>query len=265
MNSAIKNNNIKEFPDGMVPLGTTVFQFDCHPGVSCFTHCCRKLELFLYPYDILRLKKRLGIDSESFLTRYVIVTRAANPFFPALQLKMLDNEARTCPFLGTDGCTVYADRPAACRTYPLERAVARTFTRGRPDEYYFMTRHPYCQGHAEKRDWTVKQWLKDQQIQYYNLMNDLWAEMDTLFAGNPWQGEGDAGPRQQMAFMVCYNLDRFRQYVNEHALLQQFDLDKNSRRLIERDDEALLRFGFDWLKFVLAGVPTLKARVSGLR
>ena len=247
----------------MVPLGTSVFQFNCHPGVSCFTHCCRKLELFLYPYDIIRLKKRLGIDSESFLTSHVLVSQAVNPNFPTVQLKMLDNEEKTCPFLGRSGCTVYEDRPSACRTYPLERAVARTFTRGRPDEYYFMTHHLYCKGHAETRVWTVKQWLKDQQIQYFNLMNDLWAEMDTLFAGNPWQGEGDAGPRQQMAFMVCYNLDRFRQYVNEHNLLQEFDLDKASRRHIEQDDEALLRFGFDWLKFTLAGISTLKVKGPG--
>jgi hypothetical protein len=186
--------------------------------------------------------------------------RAENPYFPALQLKMLENEEKTCPFLGTAGCTVYEDRPSACRTYPLERAVARAVSGGRPDEYYFMTGHPYCKGHAEKREWTVKLWLKDQQIQYYNLMNDLWAEIDTLFASNPWRGEGAAGPKQQLAFMVCYNIDRFRQYVRDHQLLTHFALDKARRRHIEQDDEELLRFGFDWLKFILAGIPTLRPK-----
>lgn len=256
MSDMVKINTDQVFPEGMVPLGNSVFQFDCHPGVSCFTRCCRNLELFLYPYDIIRLKKRLGIHSEDFLNKHVQVVRAQNPYFPAVQLRMLENEENTCPFLGASGCTVYEDRPSACRTYPLERAVARAAVGGRPNEYYFMTRHPYCLGHEEKREWTVKLWLRDQQIQYYNLMNDLWAEMDTLFAGNPWRGEGSAGPRQQLAFMVCYNLDRFRQYVSEHQLLTRFTLDKNRRRLIAKDDEELMRFGFDWLKFVLAWLPT---------
>ena len=67
----MKNNQDQEkkFPEGMVPLGKSTFRFACHPGVSCFTQCCRKLDLFLYPYDIIRLKKRLGISSEEFLDK----------------------------------------------------------------------------------------------------------------------------------------------------------------------------------------------------
>ncbi|MEJ2069497.1 MAG: hypothetical protein P8X58_03680 [Syntrophobacterales bacterium] len=46
------------------------FRFRCHPGVSCFTACCGKTTLILTPYDILRLKQRLGITSIEFLERY---------------------------------------------------------------------------------------------------------------------------------------------------------------------------------------------------
>ena len=31
------------------------FTFACHPGVPCFTECCRELDLALTPYDVLRL------------------------------------------------------------------------------------------------------------------------------------------------------------------------------------------------------------------
>ncbi|MFA7347246.1 MAG: YkgJ family cysteine cluster protein, partial [Desulfurivibrionaceae bacterium] len=112
----------------------------------------------------------------------------------------------------------------------------------------------------EKKEWTVKEWLRDQQLAYYNAMDDLWAEMDTLWTSNPWQGEGAAGPRQQLAFMVCYNIDRFRQYVAEHNLLNLYRLDKSRKRLIETDDEALLTFGYDWLKLVLGNRPTLQLK-----
>lgn len=43
------------------------FRFDCHPGVSCFTRCCKDADMYLYPYDIIRMKNRFGISSDRFL------------------------------------------------------------------------------------------------------------------------------------------------------------------------------------------------------
>ncbi len=251
----------KKFPVGMEPLGDSRFRFSCHPGVACFNACCRKLEMVLYPHDIIRLKKRLGIGSEQFLQQYTQLGRGAHPFFPAVLMRMADNPEQTCPFLGDAGCTVYGDRPTSCRTYPLERAVDRTPERGRPREYYFIARHPYCRGHGEETTWTVKEWLRDQHLLHDNIMNDLWAEVDTLFASNPWQGEGARGSRQRLAFMVCYDIDGFRRFVEENNLLQRFRLDKSRRRLINgNDDEALLKFGFDWLRYVLGRQGSLQPR-----
>jgi Fe-S-cluster containining protein len=243
----------KEFPEGMVPLGSSAFRFRCGPDVECYTNCCRKLDLILYPYDIIRLKNKLAISSEEFMRRHTRLAPSSHPYFPAVMLMMADNDEHTCPFLDSNGCTVYEDRPTACRTYPLERAVDRDSGRGRPEEYYFMTNHSYCFGHHEAKEWTVKTWLKDQKIQYYNGLNDFWAEIDTLFAGNPWQGEGVGGPRQQMAFMVCYNIDGFREFAEENNIFNQFKLESYQRRILDEDDEALLKFGFEWLKYVLAG------------
>ena len=47
------------------------FQFRCHPGIGCFNRCCRHLNLFLYPYDVIRLRARLGLTSDEFLDRHV--------------------------------------------------------------------------------------------------------------------------------------------------------------------------------------------------
>jgi uncharacterized protein len=33
------------------------FAFRCRPTLECFNRCCHNLNLFLYPYDVLRLKK----------------------------------------------------------------------------------------------------------------------------------------------------------------------------------------------------------------
>jgi len=194
------------------------------------------------------------------MRRHTRLGNSSHPFFPAVMLRMSENEEQTCPFLDSKGCTVYEDRPTACRTYPLERAVARSPVRGRPEEYYFMTGHPYCLGHQEAKEWVVKSWLKDQKVLHYNAVNDLWAEIDTLFAQNPWQGEGTGGPRQQLAFMVCYNIDGFRRFALENRLFDQFKLESTLRKILDDDDEALLKFGFEWLKYILGGTGNLRRK-----
>jgi hypothetical protein len=72
-----------------------------------------------------------------------------------------------------------------------------------------------------------------------------------------WTGEGAAGPKQLMAFMVCHNIDRFRQYSGPQNL-GRFRLEKSRVRKIEKDDKALLKFGFDRMKFILDDQPTIR-------
>lgn len=241
----------------MVPLGDAIFQFSCHPQVACFTVCCRNVDMVLYPYDIIRLKRALGIDSEQCLRSYTSLEKGDNPYFPTVKLKLTDEGPKACPFLQDLGCTVYNDRPSACRTYPLERAVDRSNRSGPADEYYFLTNHAYCLGHKENCQWTVNSWVRNQRLVEYNVMNELWADIDTVLRSNPWRGEGAAGERQQLAFMVCYNIDGFRRYAQDHKLLQQFMLDKDFKKRIAKEDEELLKFGLQWLKFILTGKSSL--------
>ena len=250
----------RQFPEGMVPLGDSVFNFECHPGVQCYTSCCRNVSLILYPYDIIRLKASLALDSEEFLRRYTSLEPGGNIYFPTVKLKLNEDDLKSCPFLAPHGCSVYSDRPTACRTYPLERAVARGDKKGSPSEFYFKTNHSYCLGHNEHAEFTVKIWLRNQQLYEHNIMNDLWTEIDTLFSANPWKGEGVAGEKQQLAFLVCYNIDGFRRFVDQHNLLSQFQLEKEVRRRIVRDDAELLKFGFEWLKLILSKASSLLAK-----
>lgn len=247
-------------PEGRTVVGGEPFQFRCHPGVGCFTSCCRRLELYLYPYDVLRLKNALGMHSADFMRKHTRLAPGSHPYFPSVMLNMTDDDERTCPFLGEQGCSMYADRPTACRTYPLERAVEKRKGESRLRAHYFMTRHSYCKGHEEEGSYTLAQWEREQMLHDYNLMGDLWAEADAFFAANPWQGEGVAGPRQQLAFMVCYNIDDFRRYTVEQNLVKGFALDKDRRRRIQRRDDELLKFGLEWLVHILGGPSRLRPR-----
>ncbi len=246
---------------GKEEIGNATFHFSCHPGVACFTRCCRQLRLYLYPYDILRLKNRLRIHSAEFMRLHTVLARGSHPYFPSVMLRMAENREKSCPFLDKDdGCTVYRDRPSACRSYPLERGVEKLPTGGPLREHYYLTRHSYCLGHQQQQTHTVARWIRSQQLYEFNMMNDLWAEVDAMFATNPWQGEGSGGPLQQLAFMVCYNIDGFREYADRHRLLSRFRLERDRRRRIARDDTELLKFGFEWLQLILIDKPTLRPR-----
>ena len=84
-------------------------------------------------------------------------------------------------------------------------------------------------------------------------MNDRWAEVDTLFGSNPWKGEGSGGPTQQLAFMACYDIDRFKEFSKGQRLLDHYRLKREQKKRIAGDDMELLKFGFEWLKDILGG------------
>ena len=253
-------HDLPTFLDHFSPLAPEGFCFHCHSQVSCYLTCCHRAEISLYPYDIIRLKQHLNIHSADFIFQHTRISEGSHPFFPGIKLNMRDGEGYPCPFLCPEGCRVYPDRPSACRTYPLERGVEKVIGQIGIRAHYRLTKHPYCKGHEQSRRYTVQQWLRDQKIDDFNLSNDRWAELDAFFATNPWAGEGKAGPRQQLAFMVCYNIDGFRAYVTEHSLLRTFQLPKEDRRRIEKDDVALLHFGFQWLEHILGGRRLLTKR-----
>ncbi|MCA1766096.1 MAG: YkgJ family cysteine cluster protein, partial [Desulfobulbaceae bacterium] len=99
------------------------FRFSCHPGVPCFTECCRQLDLALSPYDVLRLRRGLGIPAAEFLDRYAVVEKSEEEPFPTVFLAMVDDGRAACPFVTERGCSVYQDRPGACRAYPVGRGA----------------------------------------------------------------------------------------------------------------------------------------------
>ncbi len=85
------------------------FRFFCGPCVQCFTECCRKLELALTPYDVLRLSRRLGVSSSEFLDDFTEIKSGSRHGFPEVFLKMQNTEEKLCPFVSKQGCVVYED------------------------------------------------------------------------------------------------------------------------------------------------------------
>ncbi len=249
---------------GRILLDDQTFRFACDPGAPCFTRCCRDADMYLYPYDIIRLKTRLGMSSDDVLKRHTISAFRDNPYFPSFMLAMSDAEGRPCPFLSDEGCGVYPDRPFSCRAYPLEPAMARSGD-AMNRAIYYIARHSHCLGHEQTREWTVREWIEDQEMEPYARMNARWVEMDTIFRRNPWGDRGVESPALKMAFMACFNVDAFRDFVFESSFLNRFDLPMDRIEMIRESDEELMLFGFDWVKFFLTDTGPLKKNENSKR
>ncbi len=225
------------------------FHFRCHSDLECFNLCCRNLNLFLYPYDVIRLKNNLDISSDVFLDRYVDMVMRKNNFYPDVLLKMSDSEERTCPFLTDSGCSVYPDRPDSCRTFPLEQGLMIDGAKGKPQMIHFFRPPDFCKGQHEEQELTVAEWTKDQDAGEYHKMTAAWSEIKGLFHKDPWGREGPEGQKGKMAFMAAYNVDMFRGFVFQSSFLERYKVKKALLNKIAKDDTELMKFGFSWIKF----------------
>jgi Fe-S-cluster containining protein len=235
------------------------FQFGCHPGVACFNQCCGDVNIFLSPYDVLRIKKRLGITSSEFLEKYTVLPVQKDMRTPVVMLRMGDDDAKSCMFLRDGGCGIYPDRPWPCRMYPLGLASSKDTPDGqRGEHFYFLMQEGGCWGFKEDNKWTVREWLEDQGIGEY----DEWGEAYKELALHEYFDKGNtlSPEKMHMMYTACYDLDKFREFVFESTMLQRFEIDEDLVEGMRYDDESLLRFAFLWLRFSLFGEPTMKLK-----
>uniref|UniRef100_A0A7V4GA60 YkgJ family cysteine cluster protein n=1 Tax=Desulfobacca acetoxidans TaxID=60893 RepID=A0A7V4GA60_9BACT len=232
------------------------FRFRCYPGISCFTACCGKTTIILTPYDILRLKQRLGLASTEFLARYTFRDVHDKSGLPLVLMDM-PRYGGICPFVRpVEGCLVYSDRPATCRYYPVGQGSM--ITEWGLDEFYFLVKEEHCKGHEEDTVWTVESWKKDQGADYYDEINSPWKAMmlRRSSVGKPDIDEKHAN----LFYMVMYDLDQFRRFIFNTNFLNVFKVDEDTQQRIYEDDLELLQFGYRYLRMVLRIEGTLELK-----
>jgi Fe-S-cluster containining protein len=247
----------------LIPLAPDdSFSFSCSPDAACFNACCRDLNQFLTPYDILRLKDRLAMSSGQFLERYTVRHVGPESGLPVVSLKPEAGDARACPFVTSRGCRVYADRPSSCRTYPLVRAVSRSRETGRLSEHFMLLKEPHCRGFEQRISRTVRNWLEDQEVEVYNRINDRMMEVIRL--KNIRHPSPLDIPAQHLFSLALYDLDTFRVQVFEKGLVDAISPDPSLMERAAEDDLALLSVGIEWVKSRLFDFETPVGR-SGKR
>lgn len=261
-------------PSHIMPEKLTLdskIQFRCHPGVSCFTSCCGNINIILTPYDILCLRKRIGIDSDEFLLRYTKPVYLEKTDMPGVQIH-LTADGR-CPFVTEDGCLVYSDRPSACRYYPIGMA---NFHEGAQEnqsseKFFFKVKEDYCKGHEEDKTWTVREWRADQGVDLRDDMNRGWMEL-VMRRKSFGQQATLSEPAKKMFFMASTNLEKFREFIFQSSFLTIYDIDQSTLTEIKEDDIALILFSYRYLASSLFGTKDLtikedkiKAKVEELK
>ncbi len=214
----------------------SVFPFHCHADLPCFTQCCRDVNIYLTPYDVLRLRRSLGLSSRELLERHTRHFLAGPSHIPVVQL-LMDPKTLGCTLVTDRGCRVYYDRPWACRMYPLDITPNQ-------GEYKLVVGADRCLGLRERVGRSAEEWLDEQGVKPY-------VEMEEAFRGVMPPGVEPGRtmePGLGKLLFLAYDLDRFAVLLGSEELRRFYDLDSSTVDEVLEDDEALLRFAFHYIR-----------------
>ena len=234
-------------------------QFQCRKGIACWNACCSNIDISLTPYDILRLKRRFETSSGEFLQRYTVPYEMEQNSIAGVKLRPVEN-GTACQFMTPEGCSVYEDRPTACRYYPVALLSLRRQDETTDRASYALVEEPHCLGHREPHQISVSDYRKEQGLEEYDELARGWRQ---LILKKKSSGPSIGKPTKrslELFFMACYDLDRFSQFVASEGFSNIYDLPPESLRNILLDDVELLQFAFRLLRQVLFGEETIPLR-----
>ena len=229
-----------------------VIQFSCHKGIGCWNACCSNIDISLTPYDVLRLKNHLGVSSTEFLKQYTVPYEMEKDSIAGVKFRPVEN-GTACRFMRPEGCDVYADRPTACRYYPVALLSMRKQDEYVDNDYYAIVKEDHCKGHEVERRITIADYRKEQGLEEYDELARGWRQLVLKKKScGPAIGKPSLKSRQ-FFFMACYDIDRFREFVTAESFNRLFELPQEEKDALRTDDVALLQFAFRYLRQVLFG------------
>jgi Fe-S-cluster containining protein len=236
-------------------------QFRCHESIACFNQCCRNIDIQLTPYDVIRLKQRLGMTSREFLDEFTWPFEMDHHGMPGVKLKPVD-KGSACRFVNAEGCSVYEDRPAACRYYAMGHMTMRKQESTEAEDVYFMVKENHCLGHDEPRTITVGEYRKDQRVEEYDDLTAHWRRL-VLKKRSAGPTVGKPTPRSfQLWFLASYDIDGFREFVLSPSFDDVFLLSDKDKERLQMDDIELMKFASRFLDQVMFGVFTIARRAD---
>ncbi len=228
------------------------FRFGCSAQLACFNRCCRDLNQFLTPFDILQLKAHLGLSAAEFLAHYTTTHAGPATGLPVVTLRPAPTADRPCPFVGHEGCRVYPARPSSCRVYPVVRLLHRCRATGRRRETFALLCEPHCRGFDDGPLWTAAEWTAAQGLDRYNEYND--GLMDLVAHSRRRRIRLDAG-QQGAIRLALYDAEGFRRQLAIQGIPTPLANPQGGPREIPESDGELLRLGYRWVAHILREAP----------
>lgn len=233
-------------------------KFRCHKDISCWNECCSRADVSLAPYDIIRMKKNLNIDSSEFLDTYTVPFEIDAHGIPGVKLRTTNDGA--CLFMTDEGCSVYEDRPTACRYYPSGLLSMRALGKSEDEQHFLMIKEPHCKGHDEDREITIADYRKEQVVEEFDELN---RDFYRIILKKKSTGPTIGAPSEmslQLFFMASYDVDRFRRFVMSDSFKNMYTITDEEFSSFAKDDVELMKFGFALMKQVLFGELSIKER-----
>ncbi|HSN21918.1 MAG TPA: YkgJ family cysteine cluster protein [Usitatibacter sp.] len=259
-------------PPGAPPSGPVVpetfggdreIRFRCRKGIACWNACCSNIDITLTPYDVVRLKRRLGLDSAELLRRHTFPYEMEKDGLPGVKLKPVEG-GTACPFMRPEGCAVYEDRPTACRYYPVALLAMRKQGEGTDRDSYALVKEAHCLGHQEPRTITVDDYRREQGLAEYDALARGWRQLVLKkLSSGPTVGK-PSRRSLELFFTACYDLDRFRVFVASDAFAELYEVPGEEMRRVLADDTELMLFAFRFLRQVMFGEATIPMRAAAV-
>ncbi len=239
--------------------GGKTIQFQCRKGIACWNVCCSNIDISLTPYDILRLKEHLDITSTEFLDKYTLPYEMEMDSIAGVKLRPVAGGS-ACQFMTPDGCSVYADRPTACRYYPVALLSMRRQDENVDRDSYALVKEEHCLGHQEPKSLTIEQYREEQGLPEYDELARGWRQL-ILKKKSSGPTIGKPSKRSlQLFFMTCYDVDRFREFVASEGFQDVYQMPDEEQLKILSDDSTLMLFGFRFLRQVMFGEMSISMR-----
>ncbi len=223
----------------------------------------------LAPYDVIRLKQKLGMSSEEFLKEYTVPWEIDSDGIIGVKLKT--NEEKHCLLMTEAGCSVYEERPAACRYYPFGLMGVKHSEAKTDEQNYFRIEEEHCKGHLaenflpETKEITLGEYRKSQGVEEYDEYNLDWIRL-LLKKKSAGPSVGKPSPESlQIMFMATYDLDRFKRFITSANFKSVYDVSDEVYHQIENDDIALLKFGYRFLFQILFGEKTIELKQDAVK
>ncbi len=243
--------------------GDAVIQFRCHKDIDCFNACCMNIDIMLTPYDIIRLKKRLGITSTEFLRQYTEPFEFGKNSVAGVKYKPKEG-TNACQFVTDEGCSVYEDRPTACRYYPIGLLSTRRQDENFDRASYALVTEDHCHGHFEERKLTIDEYREEQGLEEYDELGRPWRQL-ILKVKSAGPAIGNMSKTSlRFFFMASYDMDRFREFVRSEGFNTTYDVDRETMDKILDDDLALLEFGDRMIRQIMYAEESIPLKTDAL-